>query len=705
MGKAELAAKIAGPKSAGPMLFYSMEGTEGLSDLFRYEIEFLSEHDETRELDLKKLLGEAVTVSVFVDEAKVRDFCGIVIQAARRGRRGRYASYSLTVAPQMWLLTRTRECRIFQDKTSLDVAKAMLKFHGLEFREALLTKTHQPWEFLTQYRESDFDFLRRILAHEGIYFFFEHAAGKNTVVLADSGSSHNFAEGSQNLPLEHPSPQDPAFLSQWRGQLSIQTNSVSLADYDFREGLAAGKVSKSVPAEHSYGPLTSYDFPGHLARGDVRTSESPSSSRSKEDQEHQTMVTLEEHLCRAHTFTGEGPAPGVRVGALMSVRDANAGQRFLVTSTSISVRGSLFESGDDPVEEPYRVSFKALDDKVNFRPDRSPQPLVHGPQTAIVVQQGNGDIWADNFGRVLVDMLWSRKPDVMSSELKVWLRVAQPWAGNGWGTVFIPRAHSEVVVEFIDGDPNRPLITGSVYGPKNAPPFKLPDNQSQTGIRTRSVDGGKQDNFNEIRFEDKTGSEELHIQAERDFTTLVKNDRALTVKRNDAVTVEGEQTLTVTKKVTETFKSDHEFEVSGNQKIEAKQDKTEHVKQAYSLTTDKKFFLKQDLTTLTFESTQVTLDAAKTVTFKRGPGQMVIDTNGAITVSSAVGITLESGPSKIEITPAGIKMTAIQIAAEAAPSKLELGPAMAALSGAMVNVDAQAICSVAGKALLKLNTP
>lgn len=271
MGNAELAVKISGPQSAGPMIFYSMHGTEALSELFRYEIEFLSDHDETRELDLQAFLGEMVTVSVPLDLDRTREFCGMVIQAARRGWRGRYASYSLTLAPQMWLLTRTRESRIFQGQTSVEVAKSILKFHHLAFREAVLSKTHQPWEYLTQYGESDFDFLRRILAHEGIYFFFEHAEGKNTVVLADSGSSHEFAAGSNGLPLELPSGRGTGFdyLTAWRGQRSIQTNSVSLADYDFRRGPEERPILKSSTAEHSHGDLATYDFPGPLGRGDV----------------------------------------------------------------------------------------------------------------------------------------------------------------------------------------------------------------------------------------------------------------------------------------------------------------------------------------------------------------------------------------------------------------------------------------------------
>jgi type VI secretion system secreted protein VgrG len=300
------------------------------------------------------------------------------------------------------------------------------------------------------------------------------------------------------------------------------------------------------------------------------------------------------------------------------------------------------------------------------------------------------------------------------------------WAGSRFGGVNVPRNGEEVIVEFLEGDPDRPIITGRVYNANNMPPYELPVNKTQTGIKTRSTKDGPQDsctpdNFNEIRFEDKKDKEELHMQAERDMSTLVKRNQSLSVGANRDISVGGDETTTINKIRRLHVVEDEFINIDGNhtntvckdvvetfmqnQDIDITQDKTEHVKQVYTLTTDQKFSLNQSATNLTFEGTNVTLDAAGTVLVKRGPAELLMDGAGKIKLSTPASITLECGPSKIEMTPAGIKLTSVQVIAEGTPSKLELGPVAASLSGAMVKVEAQTICSVMGMATLKLNTP
>jgi type VI secretion system secreted protein VgrG len=285
----------------------------------------------------------------------------------------------------------------------------------------------------------------------------------------------------------------------------------------------------------------------------------------------------------------------------------------------------------------------------------------------------------------------------------------------------IPRIGDEVVIEFLDGDPDQPLITGRLYNGDNMPPYELPTRKTQSGIKSRSTKGANASNFNEIRFEDEKGCEELHLQAEKDMSTLVKHDQSLTVgadrsmivegnrsatiKKDDAVTIEGEHHLTVTKAVTETFKHDHTRKVTGQQDLDVEKDKNEHVKLAYTLTTDKAFYLNQEATHLTFEGTNVTLDSAGVVTVKRGGATVSIDKADKVTVSSPSGVSLECGESKIELLPSGIAISAQTVTATAGSSKLGLGASSADMVGESVNIEAENVCSVMGKNFLKLNTP
>jgi type VI secretion system secreted protein VgrG len=279
------------------------------------------------------------------------------------------------------------------------------------------------------------------------------------------------------------------------------------------------------------------------------------------------------------------------------------------------------------------------------------------------------------------------------------------WASGRFGAMNIPRIGDEVVIEFLDGDPDRPLITGRLYNGDNMPPYELPARKTQSGIKSRSTKGGNASNFNEIRFEDEKGCEELHMQAEKDMSTLVKHDQSLTVgadrsmivegnrsatiKKDDAVTIEGEHHLTVTKAVTETFKDDHTLKVTGQQDLDVEKDKNEHVKLAYTLTTDKAFHLNQEATHLTFEGTNVTLDSAGVVTVKRGGATVSIDKADKVTVSSPSGVSLECGESKIELLPSGIAICR--------PNRHGNGGRQQARTGRFVGGHGQRVCEHRGR--------
>jgi type VI secretion system secreted protein VgrG len=310
------------------------------------------------------------------------------------------------------------------------------------------------------------------------------------------------------------------------------------------------------------------------------------------------------------------------------------------------------------------------------------------------------------------------------------------WAGANWGAIHIPRIGQEVIVDFLDGDPDRPLISGRLYNADNTPPYDLPTNRTQSGIKSRSSKGGTGNNFNEIRFEDLKGKEELHIQAEKDMSTLVKHNQSLNVgvdrsievgndedtvikgdrtttigtdkaENKDDVVINGSHKKTVMGPVTQIYADDHFRKVDGDQTLAVEKNKNEHIKLAYTLTTDERFQLIQAATTMTFEGTNVTVDSAGMITMKAGGAMATIDQAGMITLNSPTAINLLCGGSGLSILPGGIAIAAAAVTAAAAggASTMEMGKEKVLMKSKSVSIEAETTCSIKGKSILKLNSP
>jgi type VI secretion system secreted protein VgrG len=570
---------ISGPQAAKSLQVYSVTGTEALSELFEYQIEVVSEIEE---IDLKALLGETITLQLPIEGRPTRYFNGIVVAAARLGSRGRFASFKLTLAPHLWLLTRTRDCRIFQDSTVPEVVTKIFRSYGLTYREQLFFKQYRKWDYLTQYHESDYAFVRRILAHEGIYFYFGHREDGHDVVLADSEAAHEALPGFEIVPLVRPLEKGevPDYLSSWTARHGIQPDGITLGDYEFRlRGRATLlRSSQSVAApkraasdQDANRAFIHYSYPGHstLAENDAEAN----ASQCLEEGERLARVRLDEQRWRHEVFAGEGTARGLATGHLFGILNAHPGQQFLITSTTTSLRNSLFETGADAAGERCKITLQAIDSKTPYRPQRQTKPTMPGPQTARVVGPEGHEIWTDKFGRVRIQLHWDREGEYDESSA-CWVRVAQPWAGNRWGAIFNPRIGNEVVVDFLDGDPDRPLITGSVYNADNMPPYSLPTNQTQGGVKTRSSKGGNPDNFNELRFEDKKGEEQVYVQAEKDLDVLVKNDEAREIGHDRNKVVGNDETTRVDRNRTETVGGDETITITGSRAEEVGKDET-----------------------------------------------------------------------------------------------------------------------------------
>uniref|UniRef100_UPI000667CA1F type VI secretion system Vgr family protein n=1 Tax=Enterobacter bugandensis TaxID=881260 RepID=UPI000667CA1F len=453
----------------------------------------------------------------------------------------RYAVYQLTVEPDLWPMKRDRNLRIFQGQTVPQIVKTLLGEHQVNVEDKL-TGSYRVWDYCVQYQESSLDFISRLMELEGIAYHFRHEADKHTLVLTDAATQHQPFSGYEVIPY-HQTPSggstDEEGISQWALEDSVTPGIYSLDDYDFRKPNAWLFQAQQNPASPKPGSIDVYDWPGRFV--DKGHGEFYARIRQERWQvEHQQIQA---------TATAAGIAPG-HTFTLTNAPFFSDNGEYLVTAAGYHFEENRYASGEG--ETIHRTDFTVIPSAVVYRPAQSTAwPRTYGPQTAKVVGPKGESIWTDKYGRVKVKFHWDRlaKGDDTSS---CWVRVSSAWAGQGYGGVQIPRVGDEVVVDFINGDPDRPIITGRVYNDASMPPWALPAAATQMGFMSRTK-GGSVDNANALRFEDKAGAEQVWIQAERNMDTSVKNDethsvggaRSHYVKKNELHRVEANQTQAV----------------------------------------------------------------------------------------------------------------------------------------------------------------
>ena len=500
------------PLGKDVLLFRAMQGREELARLSAFELSALSARADINPGDL---LGKNLTITVELRGGGFRYFDAYVTRFTQGGMVGRSFEYRLTLAPWLWFLTRTSDCRIFQDKTVPEIVKEVFGDHSVATFEDGLTASYRKREYCVQYRETDFDFVSRLLEEEGIYYYFEHSKGRHVMKLVDAYSGHKALEHKATISYYPPGKEiraDEEFIHAWTFALDIQPGAVALQDYDFVKPKANLEVKAKQVEKHSVADHEIYDYPGEY--------------RESGDGDHYVRVRIDELHAQFERAEAICNVREVAVGRLFNL--ANAPRRdqereYLILAAQYDMRDNAYESS--PTEGAgYDCRFTVLQSRQQFRPARiTPRPVVGGPQTAVVVGPGGEEIWCDKYGRIKVQFHWDRygKKNENSS---CWIRVATQWAGGTWGVISTPRIGHEVVVDFLEGDPDQPIITGRVYNADRMPPYTLPANKTQTGIKTRSSLGGGPANFNEIRFEDKKGSEQVFMHAEKDMDFQVEKD-------------------------------------------------------------------------------------------------------------------------------------------------------------------------------------
>ncbi len=519
--------KLNTPLGSDQLAIESFHCREAISELFKMQLSVLSKDDS---IEPKALIGLNVTVELILDDGSSRYFNGYVSSLTGGHKSSRdLRQYQMVVVPWLWFLTQNQDCRIFQNKTIVEIIEEVFNDRGFsDFKTGGMLLNHPVREYCVQYRETDFDFISRLMEEEGIFYYFEHEDGKHTLVLTDDKSSYTPCDESE-IPVNPGTSGLKASIKQWEHQYQFCTGKWSYNDYNFE--MPTNKLATDTPTIIDLPNIKNfeiYDYPGEYS--------------SRSDGTPLTKVRMEALEATYDRVDATSECKTLFAGGTFTVKHdipSENDKEYVVTAIEHSISQASYDHGGGGFT--YLNHFVCVPSSVNCRPvQKTPRPQIHGTQTAVVVGPSGEEIHVDKFSRIKVQFHWDRKGKYNESS-SCWIRVAQGWAGKQWGQIFIPRIGQEVVVSFLEGDPDRPLVIGSVYNGDMMPPYELPANKTQSGILTRSSKGGSPSTFNQIRFEDKKGEEELYIHAEKDENIYVENNQTTYVGNDQTIQVDNDR--------------------------------------------------------------------------------------------------------------------------------------------------------------------
>ncbi len=563
-----------------------LTGSEGLSRLFAFDLHLVGQDT----IDAESLIGQNAVVSIAIENG-MRYINGYINHIVELDQESRFVHYSARLVPWMWFMTRSLNSRIFQSLSATDILRQVFdrspKPGSGSYSVDLggITGNIPARAYCVQYRETDFNFVSRLMEEEGIFYFFEHDKDSLVLKLADSPNAH------ASCPLQpaigyRPVTGDVEFhqtITSWSMERQFRSGKYRLASSHYqkpRESFTVEEPGTISVANNDRFEL--YDYPGEYAKSFVGAGPDEDGSDLQKvtpQGERLVKIRMQEEEVQYVTASGASTCPTATPGYKFSLEghphtspdDWNSD--YVVRSVSHSASQSGPWSGSQE-QARYANTLSCIPLKYGFRPPRvTGKPVVQGPQTALVVGQSGEEIWTDKYGRVKVQFYWDREGNY-DDKSSCWIRVAQVWAGKQWGAIHIPRVGQEVIVDFLEGDPDQPIITGRVYNAEQMPPYALPDNQTRSSIKSRSSKGGGADTYNELRFEDKKGSEQFFQHAQKDLDTRVVNEsrewvgasRHLIVTADQKESVGGDKHLTVTGKHFEKISGEHDLKIVGDQK-------------------------------------------------------------------------------------------------------------------------------------------
>jgi type VI secretion system secreted protein VgrG len=639
------------PLGKDVLLLQELTGEEGISRLFSYELNLLAHENDS--IVFSDIVGQKVSISLSRPDGSTRQISGYVSRFTQGATDDRmFTHYHAQVVPWLWFLTRQADCRIFQNMAVPDIISQIFNLFDFKDFRLALKSTYPQLEYCVQYRETSFNFVSRLMEEFGIFYYFDHSTeGKHTMVLADQSSTLPACPSSPiSYDTEVGGIYDPEAITDWHVGQELRTGKYTVTDYNFTTPstslLANDPTVVNLSASQ---PLELFDYPGlHTTKDQGDT---VAKTRMQEE-EAGYMVVQAASNCRAvmsgYSFVLKNHYRG----------DQNA--NHVVTEVRhYASAGQTYTTAGTQGEETYSNHLTCIPASVTYRPPRvTPKPFVQGPQPALVVGKAGEEIWVDKYGRVIVQFYWDRlgKQNENSS---CWIRTSQPWAGGNWGAMWIPRIGQEVLVSFLEGDPDRPVITGRVYNANQMPPYTLPDYQTRSTFMSRSSKGGGASDYNELRFEDLKGQEQVFINAQKDMDVRAENDSREFIGAN--------RHLIVTTNQQEQVQADKHLQVQGNQFEQINGNLSLQVQgnQMESVTGNKSLAVTGN------QSESVTGNLSLAVTGQQQDTSMAyamktdttIHLNAGVSavIEAGVDLTLKVGSNFIDINPAGVFITGTMV--------------------------------------------
>ncbi len=557
------------------LLLRAFTGSEAISQMFHFDLDLLSENNS---INFQDVVGKNVTLRLYDSTGAERHWNGFISRFSQGPQDRRLTSYHAQMVPWLWFLTRTSDCRIFQNKNVPDIIKQIFSDLGFKDFELRLYGSFSPRDYCVQYRETDFNFVSRLMEEEGICYYFQHQDGKHVLILANDPAAHDPCTGQKTAryDLHGGAITYEDVVTEWRHEEEFRTGGWAQTDYNFET--PSSSLAVSVNGKNRY---EVYEYPGEY--------------RVRAEGNRLARIRLQEQTVPAIVTQGGGGCRHFSSGFRFTLTDhyrSDLNQAYLLTAVShVATQGGDYQVGSGSDEElTYRNTFECIPFSTAFRPIRAtPVPVVQGCQTAVVVGPGGEEIYTDKYGRVKVQFHWDREGK-KNENSSCWIRVSHPWAGQGWGAVSIPRIGQEVIVDFLEGDPDQPVIVGRVYNAGQMPPFGMPGGAVVSGIKSNSTKGGG--GYNEISLNDTKGTELINIHAqydqqkkvEHDERVNVGNDRTEHVGHDEKITIGNNRTEKVGVNENITIGSNRTESVGSNETIHIGSNRTETVGSNESIT-------------------------------------------------------------------------------------------------------------------------
>ncbi len=696
--------RLKGPLGPKKMVLVRADVSEKMSALTETDIQFMSpDHN----LHMEDIVGQRLSLELDDEEGNTRYWQGFCVSCAFEGLMGGQGLYRAEVRPWLWFLTLHADCRIFQEQSALTVIKSIFSARGFSDVEDRTSATYAERGYLVQYRETDYAFVTRLMEEEGIYYYFTHDSGKETLVLADGSGSHGPLDGAGEIRFEYQEggghdggsyKRDEDHIYEWKSSERVNTGKVSLTDYDFTKPAANLKALTALPkGMHSHKDIEVYDYPGIYATTDFG--------------QKRTRVRAEALASEYKRTWGKSNVRTMAVGGTFKLKDhprTDFNKEYLVLAARHKLQIETDSDKDGQAnttlsdergtggaqagkKESYESTFEVQLKSEPFRAAlTTPKPIIAGVQTAVVTGPSADEIFTDQYGRIKVQFHWDREGD-KDDKTTCFIRVAQSMAGRNWGSFHIPRIGQEVVVQFEEGNPDRPIVTGMLYNKINKPPFEFPANMTQHGMKSNSSKGGS--GFHELVFEDKKDAEFIRLQSEKDYKETIKNNAEISIgfEKKDA----GDLTQKVYHDKTEWLETgDHSFEVkAGDETLTIAQNRARSVGQdeSVSIGSNKSDSIGSNYTIDVGSTLEIT--AGTKIKFTVG-GSSIEMTGTKITMKSTA-ISVE-GTGKVEAKAGGsMKLES--------SGKMDVKGAMTTLEGSgMTTVKSSGILSVQGS-LVKIN--